>query len=728
MRAERRCPAALQALALIVLSGGPLVHPHPARAAWTQMNGPDRPAAFALGVASEGPGSTILLGSNESDAGDVFRSDDGGLTWTNAGLPNGGVNRFCRQGGFVYAGTYLTGLHRSGDGGATWDLLDSGLSGGEVITGIAGLGSPLLFVATQATSRLYRSTNDGDSWSTIPTSPSKSWTTLAASGTTILAGTTSEGLVRSTDGGASWGSANNGYPASAEVSSILFAGGAVFAAGGTVGQPSTFGVYRSTDNGGSWAKVSADLPSTGSIPALEAQGAALYAGVEAQANNSGLYRSTNGGVNWTRVSGGIHGGPAALSVAFDGSTILMGTWQGVYRSTDDGGTWADSDHGTAAIRGTGSLLRDGASVVVGLETNGDAGRGIWRSGDGGESWAGPGSGMPQNATARALGRAQIDLLAGFYGAGRGVYRSSDGGANWTPSTSGIGAGTIINVIHRHGSVLLTGAWEALYRSTDDGHSWNTVAGMANVNTLVTVGSEIYAGMYGDGVRSSTDGGATWVDASEGLVGSDRRYINSMATHQGALYVGTNGAGVYKRVGSTWVSAGMGTDYVMAMFDAGNSLVAAGALTGVHVTTDGGASWTLFEEGYFGGEVEEMESDGIRLIAGSRGHALWSRPLSDLPQGASVDDGTAVVGTRIERTWPNPARETVAVRYALARSSQVGIALFDPQGREVRRSIRGTEPAGRHEATLDLSDLASGVYFLQFRAGDDVRTAAVRVIP
>ena len=48
-----------------------------AHAEWQQLNGPD-PAVATCMTTHNG---VLLVGSHESDAGDVFRSTDGGVVW-----------------------------------------------------------------------------------------------------------------------------------------------------------------------------------------------------------------------------------------------------------------------------------------------------------------------------------------------------------------------------------------------------------------------------------------------------------------------------------------------------------------------------------------------------------------------------------------------------------------------------------------------------------------------
>ncbi|PQJ35344.1 hypothetical protein BSZ35_12685 [Salinibacter sp. 10B] len=86
-----------------------------------------------------------------------------------------------------------------------------------------------------------------------------------------------------------------------------------------------------------------------------------------------------------------------------------------------------------------------------------------------------------------------------------------------------------------------------------------------------------------------------------------------------------------------------------------------------------------------------------------------------------------VGTvQLLGAYPNPARHQATVRYALPDRRTVKVQLYDVLGRQVRTITRDRKE-GRHEQTLDVSSLSSGVYFLRLRAGGETRTQKLTVV-
>ena len=84
---------------------------------------------------------------------------------------------------------------------------------------------------------------------------------------------------------------------------------------------------------------------------------------------------------------------------------------------------------------------------------------------------------------------------------------------------------------------------------------------------------------------------------------------------------------------------------------------------------------------------------------------------------------------LEKTFPNPARSQVTLRYAVpekAQTEEVTVRLYDVLGRRVQTVVKGTE-AGRHELHLSVDDLASGVYVLRLTAGEQTRTRRLTIV-
>jgi len=692
----------------------------PAPAGWERLNGPD-PAVASCLVAHDG---ALFLGSDESDQGDIFRSTDGGQNWTNVGGANPGTTLLFSHPGGLFASFYLAGLHRSTDAGETWNPVGGGLPPSFQVQAMAASGANVFAAGLNVGSdRVQRSTDNGATWGSLPASPTHSYWSLLAAGSTVLAGTDGAGLQRSADLGAGWAPAT-GIPANATVTALGAHAAAFYAAARVAGNPAANGIYRSVDDGASWAKVSVDLPGEPWVRTLEARDGALLAALSASAGH-GVYRSTDDGAHWTEISITLPVEDQALSLLVTEPDLIAGFETGVYRSTDEGATWRPSHHGTAAVRGVGALHAGGGALLVGLQTNGALGKGIVRTNDVGASWTVTG-GLEINTTAQAFTEHAGALYAALYGYQRGVVRSTDGGLTWADASAGLSPASIFNAILSTGSALLLGEWDGLFRSTNSGASWSQIAGVPGVAALGSLDGAVYAGLLEGGVLRSTDGGANWAPWSAGLPAGHG--ISALAAHDGELFAAARFSGIYRLSGSTWSFAGLPGSYVNALHSAGGVLVAAEFEQSIQISANG-SDWAPFIEGYPGEEVYELASDDAWLYAGTRGIGIWARPLNELPGGASVDwpPGAPVSAPSLAAIAPNPLRAAGTVRFELPAAAPVRLEVYDARGRVLRRENLGVLPGGAHTAGLDLRDLPSGVYFVRISSPAGTARRAVSLV-
>ena len=102
------------------------------------------------------------------------------------------------------------------------------------------------------------------------------------------------GVFLSTDGGATWSTANNGLT-DTDVRAFCTIGQNIFAG--------TFSghIFRSSDNGSNWMPVNSGLTTT-SITTLVSYGSNLFAG---ESSPGGVFYSSNQGSTWTQVNIGL---------------------------------------------------------------------------------------------------------------------------------------------------------------------------------------------------------------------------------------------------------------------------------------------------------------------------------------------------------------------------------------------------------------------------------------
>ena len=72
--------------------------------------------------------------------------------------------------------------------------------------------------------------------------------------------------------------------------------------------------------------------------------------------------------------------------------------------------------------------------------------------------------------------------------------------------------------------------------------------------------------------------------------------------------------------------------------------------------------------------------------------------------------------KLMQNYPNPFNPTTTIRYMLAENAHVVLSVYDVQGRKVRTLIDNRQKAGSHTIQFNASNLASGIYIYEIKAG------------
>lgn len=86
-------------------------------------------------------------------------------------------------------------------------------------------------------------------------------------------------------------------------------------------------------------------------------------------------------------------------------------------------------------------------------------------------------------------------------------------------------------------------------------------------------------------------------------------------------------------------------------------------------------------------------------------------ISDLDQIPS--------GFTLSQNYPNPFNPTTTIKYQLQVSNYIFLKIYDLRGREVGELVNQYQLAGAYEIKFNASNLPSGTYFYELRAGNSV---------
>ncbi len=496
----------------------------------------------------------------------VFRSDDNGESWTqfNNGLVTPKVQVFAVLGDRLFAGTTWGGIFISTDLGESWQKSDSGLTGPNVLTfHVRGAN---IFAGTNG--GLFVSTNQGGRWERVGSGligasilgvDFMGARMFAAGGTVVY---------MSTDEGISWSTTVLGSR-TVFLSGIMHTDSTLFA--------TTFGggVFSSEDSGKSWKQRNAGLMGRDVYTTLR-HDSLMFVGT-----NAGVFASANEGGSWMELNSAlVHRGVERLAVS-DGKIFALG-WVGAFVTTDRGEHWGllsppatFTSPGAIGVSGSNLLISywRGVSCWPGYGGGGDTMKvslggtriaaffasgsrvfaagdyGIFKSQDGGSTWARVDSELTRFGSYRALHAAADRVFAGLTMGG--VAISTDGGGHWAVTDSGLPEASIIAFA---GSTIgpFGGSSEGIFRFNGDREAWTDVSeGLPDrrVSALVGTGESLFAGTSSGMVFLSRDRGTTWSTVNDGALFG---VILDLVLDDSCLYV-SGAEGVWRRPLSEMIS-------------------------------------------------------------------------------------------------------------------------------------------------------------------------------
>ena len=388
----------------------------------------------------------------------------------------------------MHTGTY-GGLFRSEDEEDSWTPITPELMKEHTIGTLAV--SPTTLYAGTLGSGVFRSSDDGNSWKAVNSGLKNRMVSvlLEVNDETVFVGTQGGGVFRSTDGGHSWMESNAGLT-NTQVGNLAVVGETIYA---EIGKK----LVRSVDGGASWGAVKLDATSAKyRIVALSVSDEKLYV-----AATRAVIRVKGGG---PEVEGGIfqfdaennfwiEHAPnrklnriAALEIV--GTTFYVGTMgDGVFRWEADSNSWIHlglTRHSITALSANGKSLCAGTAQGA-----------LFRLNDAEDSWVRISTVSNGISALKWVGST---LYATSSSAG--VFRSVDGGDSWRPITDGLTDPSVLTM-HVEGTTLYIGTIRhGVFRLARNENEWQSFGEMyRRVNSLSAGDGVLYAGTARRGV-------------------------------------------------------------------------------------------------------------------------------------------------------------------------------------------------------------------------------------
>lgn len=272
-------------------------------------------------------------------------------------------------------------------------------------------------------------------------------------------------------------------------------------------------------------------------------GSTLFAGTY-----NGLFMSQDSGQTWTITKDGLNITTIRAMVEKDGRIFAAGgiLEGGISISLDSGKSWTDAKNGLPNTS-VSSLAVSGRYLYAGTFAYG-----VFVSEDDGLHWSAVNKGLPAtmgDVTALAADGEQV--FACINSDTSCALMSNSNGSKWFNITNGLPPdhADFTSILIRDNNIFVSADGDSggVFVSSNYGDTWKRSSlNDRSVSILAANGPVLFAGGFG-GLQSSTDNGATWFAADNGLYPQGLPDVNAIIVLPGHVFAGLNFGGVYKLI-------------------------------------------------------------------------------------------------------------------------------------------------------------------------------------
>ncbi|MCK9204860.1 MAG: hypothetical protein M0P58_10575 [Bacteroidales bacterium] len=329
---------------------------------------------------------------------------------------------------------------------------------------------------------------------------------------------------------------------------------------------------------------------------------------------TGLYKSTDRGLSWNQVlTPGVWGNVQAFTYNAHEIVYVSEYGTGIEKSNDGGLSWENITPYNLSPSGPIIVNEDNPDIILA----GANGSGIFKTVTGDTNWIQLNNGIPTDLTVVALKEnpknnntlyACLSKIFPEQVGIQGLYKSYNAGESWQLINQAINFRNslyefdMMAVNPADTNMVLIVCNDSLYKSTDGGVTFK-YSSSALISGCITVNFDpvnievIYLGKY-NGISKSNDGGNTWIESSNGMLGTTPTKVAINKNNQNILYVVSNGLnGLDKSIdgGLTWQNSNTGLPgyaYNSVTLDPINqeTLYSVTPFDGIYKSTDSGNLW------------------------------------------------------------------------------------------------------------------------------------------
>jgi len=333
----------------------------------------------------------------------------------------------------------------------------------------------------------------------------------------------------------------------------------------------------------------------------------------------------------------------------------------------------------------------------------------------------------------------------------GVMRSNDFGRTWFDLDTNLATMKMEKATNGHIFAEAKRNWMtnyALLRSDDTGRTWTSVLDVSyQVLPFEVFGTSVVAWVPGSGVYQSTNDGGSWNLVHQF---SDTTCYSLTKSNTGSLFAYglSETSGILKSLdtGRTWMQCGnsMGNHVFSSLVvDRHNTLIAAGfnsdstanfvdSVSRIFISQNCGYSWSEFPTTCMPAtnrlhtiNTITVDKDGY-LYAGTMEDGIYRSVNSYLKINEKASS-TVPNHLTINKVFPNPTNGHITISYSLPDRSNVYVNLFNVQGELVKHVFLPDLASGKHNYSLNVTNQASGTYFVRVSSQRQTITNSVLIL-
>src|SRR5690242_4417953 len=485
----------------------------------------------------------------------------------------------------IFLGTSTGVIFVSNNGGQDWSRFAHLGTGDEYVVDHIALNPQnpkLMFVSawsaqSQQMGDVFRSTDGGKNWQTLPAMHGKSIRAMAmsVSNPNILVAGALDGVFRSRDGGDSW---ERMSPANhADIKNIESI--AIDPKDPNVVYAGTWHLaWKTADGGANWQHINKGMVDDSDVFSIivdHSNPANVFASA-----CSGIYKSVTAGEQFSKIQGIPFSARRTRVLRQDPSNpniVYAGTTEGLWKTMDLGKTWKRVSNPEIVVNDVLVDPRNSSRVLLATDRSG-----ILASNDGASTWTASNHGYTHRYVS-AIVPDQKDANTIYVGVVNdrefgGVFYSHDGGQHWSQKSSGLGGKDVFTLKEASNGALVAGTNHGTYLLQRNGSEWHPIN---NVVIEKTSFRTVKKGTKKNQIASKTSTRSV-LDAR----------VNDIEI-AGDRWIAATSNGLYfsKDQGKVWMGGPVqGEKDFLSVRSKGNTVVAAAPIN-VFVSSDGGATFT-----------------------------------------------------------------------------------------------------------------------------------------